>query len=199
MLTAREGVPEPEDSCISHLSAESTALGVYGRNGTALNPSTHARIRSAPPARARVGGDTLSKHDMTATWIPSIPGRFASGPTHGIPVLSVRSGANSVSSSRVPSSTANLSRRNASARRHFPWHFPDMHEGSMDVSNLKTLLHPTEVKTSEANAQLQHRRNILQTPRANWRADSQGWSRVAHGSRRCSTVIPPESLTLAQN
>eukprot|EP00892_Ulva_mutabilis_P012122 jgi/Ulvmu1/9282/UM050_0031.1 len=192
---AREGIPDAEDSCISHLSAESSVRGIcYGSSapGTPLRNPT-ARIRSAPPARVRVGSDRLGTEGnqfFTAHWITSVPGRFPCDPSHGVAPLSIYSAANSVASSRVPSGNAKLSSRETFARG-VKLHLRTA-EAVTDAPAAKSSLQTDQRAPAEASSSLPMKRNIL-SARAKWKADPHVWSALSkrnHSSLHNSKQLP---------
>lgn len=190
---AREGVLDAEDSCISHLSADISALGIFGRSGASFAPlpNAHARIRSAPPARARKadGLGARGHQAASALWIPSIPGRFSGYPAQGVPALHIHSGTNSVASSRVPSSNPRHSSQTASAIKANQESVPEKQVYSTNAPAARPYAHADKASSAESPVYQPYSRKTLEGPRANWKADLHGWSNVSASSYRCCLLL----------
>lgn len=187
---AREG-QQVEDS--GHLRPESAAAGMPGLRGLApagsfANP--HARIRSAPPARARTSLGSPNNKAKPAPWIPSIPGRISQGLTPLVPALGVYSGTCSAASSRVPSCK---SRQLLSTESQGEGQPSVSHRRVGDrMSSTHASSHNGELLTKETSFTRPCTSNILHSPRANWKCTDKGWSKLSQTSHRCALATSAE-------
>lgn len=174
---ACEGQPQVKHS--GYLGPDRAALGNADRSGSApARPfaNTHARIRSAPPVRARTGLGSPNESAVSTLWIPSIPGRIAPSHMATVPALGVYSGTNSAATSRIQS---------CKSRQTILKEPPISHQRMGDrMSSAHASSQNGDLLTKETGVTRLCTSNILHSPRANWKCTDKSWLKLSQTSHR---------------